>query len=180
MCDMFIPLILTNRRVLLCFSSTLVVEKAIAVQLMVHRFSQTLFELESSLERDSTNMSQEARIYNKKKADPFCRLRVPRYLKAFEAVFLISFVVVYLAVLVPVQRTSHHRPRRPGVPPLLTTNDPGMPEGSPTHNFHHVTTSEILLYIWIIAFAYDECESVCCCSWSSLTFLCSRGIHGRW
>jgi hypothetical protein len=96
-----------------------------------------------------------AYIYNKKKSDPYCRLRVPRYLKAFEALFLVSFVFVYLAVLVPVQRNSSHRARRPGVPPL-TTNDPDVPLNTPIHNFHHVTAPEVLLYVWIIAFAYDE------------------------
>lgn len=102
-------------------------------------------------DRDSMSLTSGCR-----KADPFCRLRVPRYLKTFEALFLISFVVVYLAVLIPVQITSRHRPRRPGVPPLTTIN-PDMPLTSPVHNFHHITTPEILLYIWIVAFAYDEC-----------------------
>lgn len=101
----------------------------------------------------SVHSEKEARIYNKHRADAFCRLRVPRYLKAFEAIFLVSFVIVYLAVLIPIQRTSHHRPRRPGVPPL-TTNDPVVP--TPGHSFHHITAPEILLYVWIVAFAYDE------------------------
>ncbi|KIV99602.1 uncharacterized protein PV09_08777 [Verruconis gallopava] len=98
---------------------------------------------------------KEAKIYNKRKADPYCRLRVPRYLKTFEALFLISFVIVYLAVLIPVQRNSHSRPRRPGVPPL-TTNYSEIDLGSPIQNFRHITPAEILLYIWLVAFAYDE------------------------
>lgn len=40
------------------------------------------------------------RFYNKATADPFSRLRVPRYLKGFEVVFFIAFLFLYYSVLV--------------------------------------------------------------------------------
>ena len=58
-------------------------------------------------------------------ADPYCRLRVPKYQKAFEALFFATFLVLYYSVLVE---------RNPG----------------------KITPVEVLLYIWIAAFAYDE------------------------
>ena len=58
-------------------------------------------------------------------ADPYCRLRVPKYQKTFEALFFASFLALYYAVLV---------------------------ERNPSQ----LTAIEILLYIWIAAFAYDE------------------------
>ena len=60
-----------------------------------------------------------------RKADPYCRLRVPKYQKAFEAFFFVVFILLYYAVLVE-------------------------------RNPRHVTAVEILLYIWITAFAFDE------------------------
>ncbi len=33
-------------------------------------------------------------------ADPYCRLRVPKYQKAFEALFFASFLALYYSVLV--------------------------------------------------------------------------------
>ncbi|KAF1985089.1 hypothetical protein K402DRAFT_422385 [Aulographum hederae CBS 113979] len=68
---------------------------------------------------------KEAKFYNEKRADPFCRLRVPRYLKAYEVLFFALFLTLYYIVLV--QRV-----------------------------FHAVTPAEILLYVWIAGFAYDE------------------------
>lgn len=65
-----------------------------------------------------------AQVYQRKTIDPFSRLRVPVYLKAFEVLFFMAFLAFYYAVLV--QR-----------------------------DFHHVTVSEILLYIWIASFAYN-------------------------
>lgn len=91
------------------------------------------------------------------KADPFSRLRVPLYLKTFEAMFFLSFLAVYLCVLIPIQRNSHHEPR-PGVPPLTSNSSSSMYTTGPIHDFHHITPAEILLYIWIVGFAYDECE----------------------
>lgn len=57
--------------------------------------------------------------------DPFSRLRVPKYQKAFQVLFFIAFLFLYYAVLV--QRS----PRA-------------------------ITGTEVALYIWIAAFAYDE------------------------
>lgn len=65
------------------------------------------------------------KLYNEHTADPFSRLRVPKYQKAFQVAFFVAFLVLYYAVLV--QR-----------------------------NTSSVTATEILLYIWIAAFAYDE------------------------
>ncbi|ROW02309.1 hypothetical protein VSDG_02538 [Cytospora chrysosperma] len=40
------------------------------------------------------------RFYNKATADPFSRLRVPKYLKSFEVVFFTAFLFLYYSVLV--------------------------------------------------------------------------------
>lgn len=40
------------------------------------------------------------RFFNRKTADPYSRLRVPAYRKAFEAAFFVSFLILYYAVLV--------------------------------------------------------------------------------
>lgn len=40
------------------------------------------------------------RLYNKATADPFSRLRVPRYLKSFEVIFFLIFLFLYYSVLV--------------------------------------------------------------------------------
>ena len=66
-----------------------------------------------------------AKTYNKQKADPYCRLRVPKYQKGFEAIFLTSFLALYYIVLL--QR-----------------------------NKNLISPVEVLLYIWIAAFAYEE------------------------
>ena len=58
-------------------------------------------------------------------ADPYSRLRVPKYQKIFESIFFLSFLGLYYAVLV------ERNPRR-------------------------ITPIEVLLYIWIAAFAYEE------------------------
>lgn len=73
----------------------------------------------------SVNSIKRPRKYNRKQADPFSRLRVPRYLKIFETLFFAIFLVLYYAVLV---RREEQR----------------------------VTIPEILLYLWIASFAYDE------------------------
>jgi hypothetical protein len=39
-------------------------------------------------------------FYNKRTADPYSRLRVPKYIKAFEVLFFASFLMLYYAVLV--------------------------------------------------------------------------------
>lgn len=50
-----------------------------------------------------THSSKKAQIYNKAKSDPYCRLRVPLYLKVFEVVFFIFLLAFYYAVLIPKQ-----------------------------------------------------------------------------
>ncbi|KAL8722139.1 MAG: hypothetical protein Q9225_001332 [Loekoesia sp. 1 TL-2023] len=73
----------------------------------------------------STHTRKRAQIYHQRKADPYCRLRVPKYQKAFEAGFFAVFLILYYAVLVE-------------------------------RNPRHITVVEVLLYIWISAFACDE------------------------
>jgi hypothetical protein len=48
----------------------------------------------------STGSVKRPRFYNPHTADPFCRLRVPKYLKAYEIMFFGSFLVLYYAVLI--------------------------------------------------------------------------------
>jgi len=76
----------------------------------------------SSLHSGSTKQVQ---IYRKHGADPYSRLRVPRYLKAFEILFFLTFLACYYVVLVQ-------------------------------KSFYRVTTAEILLYIWLASFGYNE------------------------
>jgi hypothetical protein len=73
----------------------------------------------------SVHTRKKAQFYNKRKSDPFTRLRVPRYIKTFEVLFFAVLLALYYAVLV------ERHPQR-------------------------ITPLEILLYIWIAAFAYDE------------------------
>ena len=73
----------------------------------------------------SVHSKKKAKIYDKRRADPYCRLRVPKYQKGFEALFFALFLVLYYAVLVE---------RKP--------EQFGFVEG--------------LLYVWIVAFGYDE------------------------
>ncbi|KAH0558418.1 hypothetical protein GP486_004925, partial [Trichoglossum hirsutum] len=73
----------------------------------------------------SVHTTKKALFYNERKSDPYCRLRVPKYQKAFEVLFFASFLALYYAVLVE-------------------------------RNPDRITPLEILLYIWIAAFAYDE------------------------
>lgn len=73
----------------------------------------------------SVQTKKKAQFYNKQKADPFSRLRVPRYIKTVEVLFFASFLALYYAVLVE-------------------------------RNPYKMTVSEILLYVWVAAFAYDE------------------------
>jgi hypothetical protein len=73
----------------------------------------------------SVNAVKRARSYNKRVADPFTRLRVPKYQKAFQVLFFVLFLVLYYTVLV--QR-----------------------------NPQQIGAAEVLLYLWIVAFAYDE------------------------
>ena len=73
----------------------------------------------------SVRSKKKAKFYNKARADPYCRLRVPKYQKSFEAIFFVLFLGLYYAVL------AERNPQK-------------------------VTPVEVLLYIWIAAFAYDE------------------------
>ncbi|KAI9930580.1 hypothetical protein MW887_011334 [Aspergillus wentii] len=73
----------------------------------------------------SVHSKKKPHFFNKRTADPYSRLRVPVYRKAFEALFFVSFLFLYYAVLV--ERSQ---------------NEMGI--------------FEILMYIWIVAFAYDE------------------------
>lgn len=48
----------------------------------------------------STHSCKEAKEYRPKIADPYCRLRVPLYLKVFEVLFFAGFLTFYYVVLV--------------------------------------------------------------------------------
>ncbi|KAH8900173.1 hypothetical protein GQ53DRAFT_741135 [Thozetella sp. PMI_491] len=48
----------------------------------------------------SVTSTKKPRFYNPKTADPYSRLRVPRYLKSFEVLFFATFLCLYYAVLV--------------------------------------------------------------------------------
>lgn len=48
----------------------------------------------------STTSTKQARIYNRSKSDPYCRLKVPLYLKIFEVAFFAAFLAFYYVVLV--------------------------------------------------------------------------------
>jgi hypothetical protein len=48
----------------------------------------------------SVHSKKKPRFFNKRTADPYSRLRVPMYRKAFEAAFFVSFLFLYYAVLV--------------------------------------------------------------------------------
>ncbi|KAH7353228.1 hypothetical protein B0T11DRAFT_286462 [Plectosphaerella cucumerina] len=73
----------------------------------------------------SVKAEKKPRFYNPRTADPFSRLRVPRYLKAWEVLFFLVFLCLYYAVLVD-------------------------------KNMERITPTEIILYIWLAAFCYDE------------------------
>lgn len=73
----------------------------------------------------SVNTIKKPQFYSKKRGDPFSRLRVPKYIKAFEVGFFALGLALYYAVLV--QRKTYN-----------------------------ISLLEVLLYIWLTAFAYDE------------------------
>lgn len=54
----------------------------------------------------STKAVKKARFYNRERSDPFCRLRVPLYLKLFEMLFFAGFLAFYYTVLVEKQSES--------------------------------------------------------------------------
>lgn len=55
-------------------------------------------------DRLSVHSVKKPRFYNPHTADPFCRLRVPKYLKAFEVVFFGVFLFLYYSVLIEQNR----------------------------------------------------------------------------
>lgn len=73
----------------------------------------------------STHSVKKTRLYNKDRSDPFCRLRVPLYLKVFEILFFAVFLAFYYTA-------------------LIEKSSPSSP-----------SFSEIMLYIWLAAFAYN-------------------------
>ena len=54
----------------------------------------------------SAKSVKKARLYNRDRSDPFCRLRVPLYLKVFEVLFFAAFLAFYYAVLVEKQSVT--------------------------------------------------------------------------
>jgi hypothetical protein len=54
----------------------------------------------------STHSVKKAQFYNRNRFDPFCRLRVPLYLKMFEVLFFMTLLAFYYAVLIPAQSGS--------------------------------------------------------------------------
>jgi hypothetical protein len=62
---------------------------------------------------------------NDRIADPYARLRVPKYAKTIQICFFAALLALYYAVLIQ---------RHP----------------------QSITVTEVFLYIWIAAFAYDE------------------------
>lgn len=55
-----------------------------------------------------SNSVRRPQLYNYRNADPFCRLRVPRYLKVFETIYFMIFLGLYYAVLI--RRSLNHVP----------------------------------------------------------------------
>ncbi|KAI0859503.1 ion transporter [Xylaria cubensis] len=52
----------------------------------------------------SANSKKKPRFYNHSTADPFSRLRVPKYLKAYEVAFFCGFLLLYYSVLIEQNR----------------------------------------------------------------------------
>ncbi|KAF3800813.1 hypothetical protein GCG54_00009484 [Colletotrichum gloeosporioides] len=73
----------------------------------------------------SVHAEKKPRFYNAHTTDIFSRLRVPKYLKAWEAFFFLIFLILYYSVLVQ-------------------------------QNTERITHNEIVLYLWLAAFLYDE------------------------
>ena len=48
----------------------------------------------------SENANKKPQFYNRRRSDPFIRLRVPKYIKAFEILFFATFLVLYYAILI--------------------------------------------------------------------------------
>ncbi|KXG52894.1 uncharacterized protein PGRI_081500 [Penicillium griseofulvum] len=77
----------------------------------------------------TVNSTKKPHIFNRRTADPYSRLRVPLYRKIFEAVFFMSFLFLYYAVLVERRQEA-------------------------------VGIFEAVMYVWIVAFAYDELSGI--------------------
>ncbi|KAK4949008.1 hypothetical protein LTR10_012381 [Elasticomyces elasticus] len=60
----------------------------------------------------STHSTKQAKTYNERRSDPFCRLRVPLYSKVFEVMFFAAFLAFYYTVL---EQKSLHRVTGPEV-----------------------------------------------------------------
>ncbi|KAL9625237.1 MAG: hypothetical protein Q9160_000639 [Pyrenula sp. 1 TL-2023] len=73
----------------------------------------------------AVHVKKKAHVYNKRIADPYSRLRVPKYQKIFQSAFFAAFLALYYF--------------------MLYNRDP-----------HKITLVEILLYLWLVSFAYDE------------------------
>ena len=80
-------------------------------------------------------------FYDHKKADIFTRLRVPRYIKTFEILFVAAFLFLLHWVLI--ERNS-----------LVIAS--AIKWHSNVNSRSQVTVSEVLLYIWFVAFSYNE------------------------
>ncbi|KAI1767255.1 hypothetical protein GGR53DRAFT_482761 [Hypoxylon sp. FL1150] len=57
-------------------------------------------------DRLTVHSEKKPRFYNPSTADPFSRLRVPKYLKAYEVAFFIAFLILYYSVLIEQNRYS--------------------------------------------------------------------------
>lgn len=55
-------------------------------------------------DRLTVHSEKKPRFYNPSTADPFSRLRVPKYLKAYEVAFFIAFLMLYYSVLIEQNR----------------------------------------------------------------------------
>ncbi|CAK7222903.1 hypothetical protein SBRCBS47491_005022 [Sporothrix bragantina] len=76
-------------------------------------------------DRLEVNAIKKPRFYNPHTADPFARLRVPKYLKIYEAMFFFAFLAIFYLTLLE-------------------------------RNPFRVGPAEVLFYIFLAAFAYDE------------------------
>ncbi|KUI54569.1 Calcium channel YVC1 [Cytospora mali] len=75
----------------------------------------------------TVNAVKKPRFHGKRISDPWCRLRVPRYMKTFEIIFFVSFLALFYVV--SLQRVKDH-----------------------------VTFWEILFYVFLLGFAFDEMD----------------------
>lgn len=67
------------------------------------------------------------RFHSRRTGDPWCRLRVPRYMKTFEILFFVCFLALFYVV--SLQRVMHS-----------------------------VTAWEVLFYVFVLGFAFDELD----------------------